>query len=276
MAPDTSVIIRVRDEQANLDRCLRTLADQQLPDRTVEVIVVDCCSSDRSVAVATAHGASVIELPPARFTFGGALNLGAESAHGTVLVSLSAHAFPGDRGWLQRITTAVRDNERVACATGDRYDPDGAPLTRAVHQDLALARRRPEWGYSNAAGAFRADLWRRRPFRAELPGCEDKEWAWHWLSQGLTCLIDPSLAVDHDHTHDKLASIYRRARREAAGYAAFAQLAPYGPRELLRDWWTDLRWYDSPARARLSHRRAARLFGAYVGRRTHTPRCAAT
>ena len=267
MAPDISVIIRVRDEQANLDRCLRLLGDQQLPHHAVQAIVVDCGSSDSTVAVATAHGARVIELPPARFTFGGALNLGAQAADGDVLVSLSAHAFPRDRGWLARIASAVADRERVACASGDSYDPDGVALTQPVEQDLALAHKRPEWGYSNAAGAFRADLWRRRGFNTELPGCEDKEWAWHWLTLGFTCRIDPSLAVDHDHTHDKLTSIYQRARREAAAYAAFAPLPAYGARELAKDWWSDLRWYDSSLRARLSHRRAARLFGTYAGRR---------
>ena len=118
-----------------------------------------------------------------------------------------------------------------------------------------------------AAGAFRAELWRRRPFRADLPGCEDKEWAWHWLERGYTCVIDPGLLIDHDHTHDPLASIYLRARREWTGIGTFVELQPYGPRELASDWWSDLRWYRSAARARLSHRRAARLLGAYAGRR---------
>jgi hypothetical protein len=79
--------------------------------------------------------------------------------------------------------------------------------------------------------------------------------------------VDPTLAVDHDHTHDSLRAIFNRARREAQGYAAFLDQEPYGPRELLDDWWSDLRWYDSAARARLSHRRAARLLGSYAGRR---------
>jgi hypothetical protein len=90
---------------------------------------------------------------------------------------------------------------------------------------------------------------------------------WHWLREGYVCVVDPLLAVEHDHTHDPVARIFMRARLEAEGYATFLDLAPYGPRELARDWWSDLRWYDSAARARLSHRRAARLLGAYAGRR---------
>lgn len=265
-----SVIIRARDEAGNLARCLRLLAAQSGLE-AVEVIVVDCGSRDDSVKVARAAGAAVIDAGGGSFSFGAALNRGARDARHDVLVALSAHAFPPDPRWLHRMSVALTD-ERVACACGDRYDCDGRPLRHAVTQDAALYRRRPEWGYANGAGAFRAPLWRERPFRVDLPGCEDKEWAWHWLAQGQTCLIDPALAVEHDHTHDPVTEIYQRARREAAGYRAFLGDGAPGPADLpglARAWWSDTRFYASPTRARLSHRRAARLLGAYAGRRAH-------
>ncbi len=261
-----SVIVRARDEERNLERCLTLIGAQ---DEAAEVIFVDCGSSDGSVTLARDHGATVLCAPAARFSFGAALNLGAARAQNEILVALSAHAYPPDSGWLGRLTAALAD-PRVACASGDRYGPDGERLRQPVGQDAALARRRPEWGYSNGAGAFRAELWRARGFRTDLLGCEDKEWALHWLERGYTCLIDPALAVAHDHTHDSLRSIFGRARREARGYGAFLDRGPYGPRELARDWWCDLRWYDSPVKGRLSHRRAARLLGDYAGRRKPT------
>ncbi|MGH2867582.1 MAG: hypothetical protein ACRDNK_08445, partial [Solirubrobacteraceae bacterium] len=73
----------------------------------------------------------------------------------------------------------------------------------------------------------------------------------------------------HDHSHDSLRAIYHRAQREEQGYASFLDgREDYGPRELAHDWWSDLRWYDSALRARLSLRRAARLAGAFRGRHT--------
>jgi hypothetical protein len=36
---------------------------------------------------------------------------------------------------------------------------------------------------------------------------------------------------------------------------------------MLREWWTDQDSYRSRSRARLSHRRAARLLGRYAGLR---------
>jgi rhamnosyltransferase len=216
--------------------------------------------------VARRQAATVLEAGREPYSFGAALNQGAQAAGGEVIVALSAHAFPRDPGWLGRLTAALAD-PAVACACGDAYGPDGEFLLGPLHQDETLARRRPEWGYSNAAGAFRASLWRQRPFRPDLPACEDKEWALHWLRRGYSCVIDPSLLVDHDHTHDPLGAIYARAQREAHAYGMFLDQTRYGPRELLGDWWCDQRWYDSALRARLSPRRAARLLGAYAGRR---------
>ena len=265
--PGISVIIRARDEAASIGRCLDLVGEQRAGGAPVEVIVVDSGSRDSTIALADERGARVISIPPHAFTFGRALNLGAAEAAGEILVALSAHAFPLDAGWLARLTEPFAD-PRVACASGDRYLPDGTPLTGRVRLERTGAREHPQWGYSNAAGAFRASLWRARPFSETLPGAEDKEWARYWLERGYVCVIDRSLAVDHDHTHDPSAAIYRRARREEQGFAAFLEPAPYGPRELVREWWGDLRFYDSPLRARLSYRRAARLLGAYAGRRT--------
>lgn len=262
-----SVIIRARDESEHLGRCVEQLRGQQGVGE-VEILYVDTGSVDDSFQVIAGTGAKAVGTPRAGpFSFGEALNMGAANARGEVLVALSAHVVLPDRGWLARAVT-VLDDPRVACASGDVYGPDGERLTVALDQDAALARRRPEWGYANGAGAFRAALWRERPFRADLPGCEDKEWALHWLDRGYVSRVDPALAVGHDHTHDPLNAIFHRARREQRAYNAFLDGRDgYALTDLARDWWSDLRWYESAARARLSLRRAARLLGGYAGRR---------
>ena len=267
-----SVILRARDEERSVERCLSLIGAQIGVQGPVQVVLVDGGSADATKEVARRHGAAVLDAERDPYSFGAALNLGAAKAEGEILVALSAHAFPRDSGWLARLCAPFAD-PAVGCACGDAYGPDGEFLVGARRQDESLARRRPEWGYSNAAGAFRASLWRRRPFRADLPACEDKEWALHWLAHGYACLVDPSLLVDHDHTHDPLRATYWRARREARAYGMFVDLPRYGPRELAGEWWSDLRWYDSALRARLSPRRGARLLGAYAGRgRRPTPR----
>jgi rhamnosyltransferase len=261
-----SIIVRARDEAADLPRCLDLIRAQEPDGPATEIVLVDNGSRDRTASIALEYGAHVLALPPAEFTFGGALNLGAANARGEILVALSAHAFLPDPGWLSRLAGALAD-PRVACASGDRYDPGGRPLLAPIEQDVELARAYPFSGYSNAAGGFRPGLWRERPFRTDLPGSEDREWAWYWLQRGYRCIIDPALAVEHDHTHDPLRSIYRRTRREAEGLALFMDGDLPSPPGLAREWWSDTRFYDSRFKARLSHRRAARILGTRAGLR---------
>ena len=259
-----SVIVRVRDEADALELCLTLLRAQTGRGAGAELIVVDNDSSDGSAAVARRHGAQVVRISQARFTFGRALNLGASVAHSSLLVAVSAHAFIRDPGWLERIQAWFVD-PTIVCASGERFWPDGSPLRGPIRYGARLADGYPRWGYSNAAGAFRAEAWRERRFREDLPGAEDKEWARFWARErGRVTLLDPDLVVDHDHTHDPLPAIFSRARREAAAFTLFLGPDPT-PRSLLAEWYSDTRFYASPWRARLSHRRLARLLGERLG-----------
>jgi rhamnosyltransferase len=264
--PLATVLIRTKDEAESIGHLLEILASQTVADR-LETVLVDSGSSDDTVAIARATGGvKIIEIPAEEFTFGRSLNIGCEAATAPVVIALSAHAFPEDDEWAARMIRAF-DDERVACACGALADCDGHPLEGPWVQDLEAARREPTFGYSNAAGAFRTDLWREYQFREEMPGTEDKEWAWHWLNQGRTVVYDPSFEVEHDHSHDPLRSVYERARREWVGFGMYLDLPRYPLRALVREWWSELDGHDNHARARLSPWRCGRLLGKYAGRR---------
>src|SRR5436190_19960506 len=145
--PLASVVIRSKDEVASIGRLLDILQSQTIADR-LELIVVDSGSRDGTADVVRIHGLEPIEIPAANFTFGGALNSGCAAAAAPLIVALSAHAFPPDERWAERMVAAF-DDERVACACGDPLLPDGSPLREPVLQDAESARRQPFWGYSN-------------------------------------------------------------------------------------------------------------------------------
>ncbi len=260
-----SVVIRVRDEVASIGAVLDALAAQTLPH---EVVLVDSGSRDGTLGIARARPeVRLLELARSEFSFGRALNLGTRATSGDVVVALSADAVPRDAGWLARVL-AWFDDPAVACVFGETRDHAGRPLRAAARQTAALARAHPEWGYSNGAGAFRRELWAQRPFREDLPACEDREWALWALGAGeRVCVLDPALAVDHDHSRDPLAATFRRVALEHRGFATFLDLPPYRVRDLAAEWWREQGWHASRARARLSPRRAARLAGKWWGLR---------
>ncbi|MCW2990037.1 MAG: glycosyl transferase family 2 [Solirubrobacterales bacterium] len=263
--PAISVVIRAKNEAPAIGRTLDLLERQTVADRT-EIVVVDSGSTDGTLDIVRARDVRLIEIPAASFTYGGALNTGTEQARAEVVVALSAHSFPLDDGWLERVLAAMAD-PNVACASGQGVGPDGARLERRVIQDLALAREHPLWGYSSHAGAFRRSLWAQRPFRADMPFSEDKEWAWHWLQQGRTAVLAPDLIVDHGHGEDPLREQLRRGYLHWVGVSMFLPVERQSVRALLREWWRERESYENPWRARLSPKRLARLAGAFAGRR---------
>ncbi len=95
-----SVVIPTLDEAANLARLLAALAREDKPH---EVIVADGGSGDRTVAIARATGARVVEGARGR---GAQLRAGAAAAAGEVLLFLHADSeFPA--GGLARIEAAL-------------------------------------------------------------------------------------------------------------------------------------------------------------------------
>src|SRR2546421_7215373 len=261
--PLVRVVIRAKDEAGKIGTTLSRLGRQTIANEA-EIVVVDSGSRDDTVAIARDAGARVIEIPASDFTFGRALNIGCADADTPLLVALSAHGPPPDEGWLERLLEPFA-NDRVACACGYAVAPDGGVLGGRLVQDIDHARAHPFWGYSNSAGAFRADLWRERPFREDMPGTEDKEWAWHWLERGPVVVVDPSFATEHSHRDEGPLAVYRRRRDVWRGFAMYLDLDPYRVPDLAGDWWSELNGYPTHLRARIGWRRAAGLLGRWRG-----------
>src|SRR5687767_8746951 len=119
-----SVIVRAKDEAAAIERTLSALRTQSVE---VEIIVVDSGSTDGTVEIARRWCDRLIEITPEQFTFGRALNIGAEAAAAPVHFALSAHCVPPRADWVERSCSYYSD-AAVAATHGDRVGPDGKLL----------------------------------------------------------------------------------------------------------------------------------------------------
>ncbi len=263
-----SVIVRAKNEEDGIGRVLELLAAQRLdPGQELELIVVDSGSTDGTVEIARRHGARVVEIAPERFTFGNALNIGAAAARGELHIALSAHAFPRHDRFVADMVAHLRD-PRVSCVSTGLRAPDGRLLDGPVRGDRETLERTPRWGYSNGEGAYRAELWRAYPWRWDMPGTEDKEWAHYWARRaGYEVVVDPSLHTDHSHPEEVVRGSYERFRREWVGLAMYLPVERMTVGELARRLWSEQGTWPSLWRARRSPKRAARLVGEFVGRR---------
>jgi rhamnosyltransferase len=263
---DASVIVRTKDVEGTIERCLRLLRAQTV---ALEVIVVDSGSTDGTRDIASAWCDRLVQVPPDQFTYGRALNIGAEVASAPVHVAVSAHTFLERRDWVERAISHYRRPD-VAAVNGSIFLPDGRPQASVFYQDAAASRRNRSWGFSNTAASWRAAVWKRFRFDESMEASEDKEWSWRVLDAGWVIAFDPYLWIPDSHRRQAgLLALFARTKKEAAAMAERGALPPFSARAALAEWWRVDR--SLPARRRFrrraNHFRIAEIAGRYAGQR---------
>lgn len=227
--PSVSVIVPMFNEEGNIERCVRSLQEQDYPAERLEIVVVDGLSTDRSVdvvrRVAANRPAPVVTLRsnPKRSTASG-LNAGIASASGSVIVRLDAHAeAPPDY---------VRRNVAILLESGADY-VGGRPENRSSgYWGTAIAaamgsafgvgapfRHATEAGDVDtvAFGAFRRETFDRMgPFDESLPYSEDNEYTYRIRSAGGRVRFDPSIWTIY-RTRESLGALARQYFRYGRG-----------------------------------------------------------
>jgi glycosyltransferase involved in cell wall biosynthesis len=241
-----SVILAVKDGGAALVECLRAIR-RQVVDEPVEIIVVDSGSSDGSVPAARAAGATVLEIPPERFTHGHSRNLGARAATGDTLVFLSQDAIPADDGWLARLIGPLRAQDGLAGVYGRQLpNPDAIPPEVYFLDFLYGPRRRRQQAagqhelsmdttlFSNVNSAMPRSVWERFPFAEDIVMSEDQEWSRRALLAGLAVAYEPDAAVRHSHAYTPAVAFRRFFDSGVSADRAYMASARAGGRALRR------------------------------------------
>ncbi|MGQ7297599.1 glycosyltransferase [Quadrisphaera sp. KR29] len=213
--PLVTFVVRARNAEATLERCLRSVQEQTRPAR---VVVVDNRSTDATVAIARAHGALVVDRGPLPFNYGRAINRGMEQVRTPYAAILSSHCWLRDPRHVEVVEELFGD-PTVAGLGGGLRAPTGELLTGPHRQErLVLA---PGYGFSNHSSAVRTAVWRQFPFTEELPASEELDWVGRVTAAGHAVVIDPRLHVPNGHRRAQgLTALHRRALRE--GWAAGA------------------------------------------------------
>lgn len=214
-----SIVIRALNEAEHLPRLLKGIARQTLqPD---EIILVDSGSTDSSREICIQAGAKVVSISPSEFTFGRALNLGCEISKGEILVFVSAHVYPIDEFWLEKLVNPFKDNIDVALVYGRQIGDD-----RSHFSETEIMRRWfPENSdhdqkhpfCNNANCAVRKDVWETNPYDENLTGLEDMAWAKYALSKGHRIWYESGAVITHVH-EETISQTMNRYRREGLAH----------------------------------------------------------
>ena len=119
MKPKISIIIRTKNEERWILKCLEQIKKQTL--KIFEVILVDNNSTDKTVEKAYLAGVKKI-YSIKNFLPGKALNLGIKNSQGEYIVCLSAHCVPTNKNWLKNLVKNFELEKNVAGIYG-RQEP---------------------------------------------------------------------------------------------------------------------------------------------------------
>jgi rhamnosyltransferase len=261
--PPASVIVRCKNESSTVGRTLELLRAQSVRP---EIVFVDSGSTDGSLEIGRDASDRLVQLAPEEFSYGRALNAGAAAASAPVHMACSAHCFPS-ADWVER-SLVHYERADVAGTNGIQTFADRTPVTSVFYQDWQHARADVDWGFSNHASSWRADVWEQFPFDEQLDYAEDREWSWRVMRAGWVIAFDPRLWISMSHSWQSAPDLFQRRRRAARALRTFASMPAYGGRQLAHEW-----WYETPEDGkslvfhRVNYRRMAGLLGKYVGSR---------
>lgn len=213
MNPETSILIRTRNEERWIGTVLEKIFSQTYKD--FEVIVIDSGSTDKTLPIVSQFPAQIVRIKSEEFSYPHALNIGAQHSKGRkYLVILSGHSIPVSRSWLASGISNFALDENIMGIYGPlKAMPDGTVWDKIIHscsygkefllcfpKKYRLVRHSDMGilGFTNAI--VRKDLWEKHHFdEAYGAGGEDGEWVRFWLARGYSAVKDLRFAVRHSH-----------------------------------------------------------------------------
>jgi mycofactocin system glycosyltransferase len=259
--PAVTVVIPVRDRQAELARCLTGLRADPVMHRATGspgdtrasdplVIVVDDASADPGAiaAIAAAHGASVIHRP-VNGGPGAARNTGLAAAPTEIVAFLDSDCVP-EPGWLDGLLPHFADP--AVGAVAPRIVPhqagtswlaryEGASSTLDMGARASIVRPGARVSYVPGAALVVRRAAAGAGFADGLFVGEDVDFVWRLSAAGWRVRYEPSATMGHDHRVRFRAWFSRRADYGTSA-AILEQLHPGAVRPLYASWWTLGAW----------------------------------
>lgn len=209
-----SLVVRTYNEERYLDKVLA--AARKHGSLLTEIVVVDSGSTDATLEIAKMHGAKIVSIEKADFSFGRSLNLGCAAARGEVVVFLSGHCIPSGTAWLDSLLRPFSD-PHVAAVYGRQIGGEGTKFSEErvfeKYYPLAGPSQGPAF-CNNANAALRRSVWNRFKFDEQLTGLEDIALGKKLTEAGFRIAYAPEASVMHLH-HESWAQVRRRYEREA-------------------------------------------------------------
>tara|TARA_B110000503_G_C7016566_1_gene357966 strand:- start:168 stop:830 length:663 start_codon:yes stop_codon:yes gene_type:complete len=197
---DYSVIIRTKNEDKWIEKCLISLCSQIL--KPAEIIIVDNDSTDNTLKIIKKFNCKIIKYNEKKFNYSKAINIGIKKTRSEIVSILSAHCIPFDTYWAYHALKGFSDKEIFAVYS--RQIPTES-TRNADHRDLFQVFRKQDSiqnndiYFNNASSFIRRDYWKKLNFNENINGLEDIIWVKNFLKKGKKIFYSSESRVFHFH-----------------------------------------------------------------------------
>jgi len=199
MKPKISIILRTKNEERWISKCIKAIQSQTFKD--FEIVVVDNKSTDKTIEKANICGVNNI-ISIKNYLPGLALNAGIKKSSGEYIVCLSAHCIPKDNDWLKKLLKNFKD-EKVAGVYGRQIpmefskDVDKRDLFLVFGLDRKVQIK--DSFFHNANSMIRKKIWKKINFDNKISNIEDRIWGQEVIKKGFKLIYEPEASVYHYH-----------------------------------------------------------------------------
>jgi len=221
-----SIVIPAYNAEKILGKCLRAVCGQDVPQRDVEVIVVDDGSTDATPEVAESFGVRVLRRPNGGA--GAARNAGWRAAKGEWVAFTDSDCMPA-RSWLRALVNAAETKATTAVGAAGKTVGFESRTAAARFCDISgsLDAER-HLAHPKFPFAPSANLMYRRTALEEVNGFDERYVTYeacdlHWRimrAVGGSFVYEPRALVFHRHREDWKA-FWRQQYAYGVGYGQF-------------------------------------------------------
>lgn len=209
-----SVIVRTKNEEKYINRCLTSIRMQEKVD-DVEIILVDNDSTDSTVTLAEAQCDKVISIKD--FLPGKAINLGVAQAKNDFIALISGHCIPQTQFWLHALSQPFLvegpNRDRIVGVYGRQIPEksssalDKRDLWNTFRDEDRLQAK--DVFFHNANSLIRREFLQSFPFDDKVSNVEDRIWAKQVISRGYYLYYAAGAVVSHWHGINHAGNIER-------------------------------------------------------------------
>jgi GT2 family glycosyltransferase len=198
-----TVLIRTYNDEPNIQALLDEIKAQDFKG-SVEIVLVDTNSTDQTRTIAKHHGAKIIPITQADFTYPKSLNLGFQAASNDAVLCVVGHTnltsnqtlaaayqqiAAGAAGAYGKQLLSQKSSRTERLIFGHKLHPEG-PLTTAGFGALSANSCVISKKVWQALGGFD---------EAYAHGGEDTDLARRMIAAGYVVAFDPALSTHHSH-----------------------------------------------------------------------------